>query len=80
MPDKIEFAPLVEFIDEVNALREMFPELAKELDKCLFDVLDNHVPKCGHATCSCQTMTVEQFHAERNLKFGRGEVKSYEFN
>jgi len=70
MSRKIEFAPLMEFIGEIGALREMFPEIARELDNCLFEVLNNHTPKCGHGTCSCQTMTADQFHAERNLKFG----------
>ncbi len=77
----IEFGEMVEFADCINALREAFPELAKEIDKCLFEVMNNHTPKCGHGNCSCQTMTAEQFHFERNLKFGTtSEAKSYEFN
>lgn len=77
----IEFGTMMEFIGEVGAMREMFPELSKELDKCLFDVMNNHTPKCGHGNCSCQTMTFEQFHFERNLKFGTtSEAQSYEFN
>ena len=67
--EMIEHETMMEFIGEIGALRIMFPELAKELDKCLFDVMNNHTPKCGHGTCSCQTMTFERFHAERNLKF-----------
>jgi len=81
MREKIEFAPLMEFIGEIGALREMFPEIARELDNCLFEVLSNHTPKCGHGNCACQTITSEQFHFERNLKFGTpSEARSYEFN
>lgn len=75
----IEFNVVLEFTDDANALREAFPQLAEEIDKCLFEVLKNHTPKCGHGNCSCQTMTSEQFHLERNLKFGTtSEAKSYE--
>jgi len=77
----IDFNSMFEFIAEMDTLRLLFPELTKELDRCLFDVMNNHTPKCGHGNCSCQTMTAEQFHAERNLKFGTtSEARSYEFN
>ena len=66
----IDFNLMLEFCDEMNALRLMFPEIAKELDKCLFEIMNNHTPKCGHGTCSCMAMTFEQFRLERNLKFG----------
>lgn len=71
MRDRIEFARLLEFVGEIDRLRPMFPEFAKELDKCLFDVSSNNLPKCGHGNCSCQTTTFAHFHAERNLKFAR---------
>ena len=76
----LDFGEMFEFCNELNVLRQMFPELAPELDKCLFEVLNNHTPKCGHGSCSCQTMTLENFHAERNLKFGTISEARYEFN
>ena len=77
----IDSGSMVEFIGEISALRVMFPELSKEIDKCLFDVLNNHTPKCGHGNCACQTTTFEQFHYERNLEFQTlSEAEHYEFN
>lgn len=76
-----DFATMKNICDEINALRQNLPEIAKELDDCLFAVMKNHTPKCGHGTCSCQTMTAEEFHRERNIQFGTtSEAKSYEFN
>ncbi len=76
----IEFGTMKEICEEINTLRQIFPEIAKELDKCLFEVMSNHTPKCGHGTCSCQVMTAGKFHSERNLKFGTAnEAKSHEF-
>jgi hypothetical protein len=81
MSKQIDFGAFIEFSQEINRLRQIFPELAPELDKCLFDVMKNHVPKCGHGTCNCQTMTADRFHEERNLLFGtQSEAQSYEFN
>jgi hypothetical protein len=81
MTRKFDAAAMFEFCNNMNALRQGFPEFAKELDKCLFEIMKNHTPRCGHASCSCETMTAEQFHIERNLKFGTtDEVNSYEFN
>lgn len=71
MVNQIETAPLAEFIGKINTLREMFPAFARELDRCLFEVLERHAPKCGHGDCACQNLTFAHFHAERNLKFAR---------
>jgi hypothetical protein len=70
MSKRIEFEKIFEFSREIDALRQIFPELAREIDKCLFDVTTNHTPKCGYGTCSCQTMTFAKFHSERNRRFG----------
>ena len=78
---RIEFLEMVEIADALNDLRHAHPIAAKIFDKCLFDVMNNHTPKCGHGTCSCQTMTFEKFHDERNVQFGTtSEVKCFEFN
>jgi hypothetical protein len=77
----IEFLEMIQIADDLNLIREQHPGIAKELDKCLFEILNNHTPKCGHGNCSCETMTFEQFHFERNLKFGTAsEARCYEFN
>ena len=75
---RIEFLEMMQIADALNALRAAHPVAAISFDRCLFEIMNNHAPKCGHGTCSCQTMTFEKFHAERNLKFGT-EKKSYEF-
>lgn len=68
------------FAQEMNALRKNFPEFARELDKCLFDVGKNHLRSCGHANCGC-AISFADFHAERNRIFGTiNEAKSYQFN
>lgn len=78
---RIEFLEMVQIADDLNFIRENHPTVARLIDKCLFDILNQHTPKCGHGNCSCQTMTFEQFHAERNLKFSaESKAKSYEFN
>lgn len=76
MSRRIEFETIFEFSQKIDALRRCFPEFAAELDRCLFDVTSRHTPKCGMGSCSCQTMTAEQFHAERNARFGAtGEAR-----
>lgn len=52
-------------------MRENHPSVARELDRCLFEIMSNHAPKCGHAACDCMSMTFDRFHRERNIKFAR---------
>lgn len=66
--NKIPIEIMCKFTKEMKAIRSMFPELAREIDRCVFDASD-HLGKCGHATCDCQ-MTFEQFHRARNVAFG----------
>ena len=81
MSRRIEYETIFEFSQKINTLRQIFPELARELDQCLFEVMNKYTPKCGHGTCPCQTMTAEQFHVERNLLFGTTkQAQSREFN
>ena len=76
---ELEMATMAEFAEEMNTLRKIFPEFARELDKCLFDVGKNRLRSCGEASCGCQ-VSFADFHAERNRNFGTtGEAKSYEF-
>ncbi len=77
----LNFAALAEFALEMKTIRGMFPEFAKEIDRCIYDVGRNHTPKCGEANCVCQ-WTFEEFHAEQNLYYKTiGEAKSNcEFN
>ena len=78
---QIDFLEMREIADDLNFIREQHPGCAKELDKCLFEIMNNYTPKCGHAACDCMQMTFQRFHEERNIKFGTtGEAKSYEFN
>lgn len=73
---RIEFLEMVQIADALDTLRQNFPAAARTFDKCLFEILDNHTPKCGHASCGCMQMTFEIFHGERNIKFRRsGEEK-----
>ena len=73
----IEFLEMIQITDDLNFTRENHPTIVKEIDKCLFEIMNSHTPKCGHGNCSCMQMTFEQFHFERNLKFG---TKVEEFN
>ncbi len=82
MSDKveIEMAIMAEFAEEMNTMRKNFPEFARELDKCFFDVEKKHLRSCGHANCGCASSFAD-FHAECNRIFGTAsEAKSYEFN
>jgi len=76
----INFNSMQELCEEMNALRLAFPEVARELDDCLFRILQNHTPKCGHGTCSCQMMNIEHFHIERSFIFDSREKGEYETN
>lgn len=77
----IEFLEMVQIADDLNFIREQHPTISKELDPCLFEVMSNHTPKCGHAACDYQAMTFERLHIERNLLLRTtNEAKSYEFN
>jgi len=77
---EIEMKTMSEFAEEMNTLRKTFPEFAKEIDKCMFDVGKNHLRSCGHANCGC-AISFAEFHAERNRIFRTtNEAKSYEFN
>ncbi len=67
---KIEFENLMTFGVAITLLREDFPEFAKEIDRCAFDVGQNYQQKCGDANCLCETLTFEEFHIQRNICFG----------
>lgn len=58
--------------------RQFFPEFAKEIDRAIYDVGQNHLGSCGHGNCQCQ-MTFEQFHDAQNRAYRTGKY-SYEFN
>ena len=66
---QIDFEKLTEFTQEINELRQNFPEFAREIDKCLYDISSNRLPKCGREACQCRTLTFEEFFALRNLLF-----------
>lgn len=77
---EIRFAALMEFRVEMDAIRIMFPEFIREIDKCIYDVGQKFTPKCGEGNCVCQ-WTFEKFHDEQNIQFGtKSEAESYEFN
>lgn len=80
MKNKIPIERMSEFVREIKTIRFMFPELAKEIDRCIYDAGQNNLGSCGHATCDCQ-MTFERFHELQNIQYGTtSEAKSYEFN
>jgi len=76
--NKIPIEVMCEFAKEIKAIRFMFPELAKEIDRCIYDAAQNNLGSCGHAACDCQ-MSFEQFHELQNIHY-RTTEKSYEFN
>jgi hypothetical protein len=55
------------FIQEISNLRKLFPEHAKELDKCIYDVLQKN-ECCDQEGCGCQ-MSFEQFHTTTNKMY-----------
>ena len=70
-PKKVEIIlqKMCAFASEMKRIRKMFPELAREIDRCIFDAGQNHIRSCGHGTCECQ-MSFETFHARQNQAFG----------
>lgn len=77
---QIEFEKVCWFGLEMAGIRAEFPEFAREIDKCMFDVGRKHIGCCGDAKCDCQ-MSFDEFHQGQNIKFGTtNEVQNYEFN
>lgn len=75
---EIKFLAMLEFGREMKKIREALPEFALEIDRCLYDVGQNHAPKCGEANCVCH-WSFEQYHAQQNIHFGtQSEAKSFE--
>lgn len=62
------------FAGFMKEARRMFPQFAKEIDRCLFDVVQNNLGSCGHAYCDCQ-MTFEQFHDAQNRAARNGKIQ-----
>ena len=79
MKNKINPATFYDFAEEMNTLREIFPEFAKEIDKCFWDVGQNFVGCCGDANCYCH-VPFEEFHSEKNRIFKTSGEVNYEFN
>lgn len=77
MKNEIALEKMCAFAAEMKRIRAAFPELAKEIDRCLFDAGQNHLDSCGHGTCECQ-MSFEQFHDAQNRAFKTGKY-NYEF-
>ncbi len=68
MKHEIEYERLEEFAVALARLRREFPEFAREIDRCQFDVGRRHLGSCGHGGCDCQ-MSFEEFHAHRRRVF-----------
>lgn len=68
MKNKIEYERLAEFGFAVAELRRDFPEFAREIDKCQFEVGRSRLGTCGHGGCDC-SLSFEDFHALRNRLF-----------
>ena len=63
---EVDFGTAEEFAMEMQTLRRNFPKLAKEIDKCIFDVGQNFADGCGDAKCAC-SMSLAEFHEKQNL-------------
>lgn len=63
-----------EFAMEMQTLRRNFPELRREIDKCIFDVAQNFIGSCGEVKCNC-SMSFAEFHALQNAIFERDGEK-----
>lgn len=68
---------LLLFSAVMREVRAEFPEHAREIDRCIFDVGHNNIPDCGDPKCYCKR-TFEEFHADQNAAQGRS--RSYELN
>ena len=67
MTDKL--VVLAEFALEMKMIRGIFPQFAKEIDRAIYEVGQNHTPKCAEANCVCQ-WSFERFHEEQNIYYG----------
>lgn len=70
---------LLAFGKVMNRVRATFPELAKEIDRCVFDVRHNNVPDCADPKCYCK-LSFEQFHEDQNAHYQKSRKQNYEFN
>lgn len=61
------------FAANLASLREIFPEHAREIDRCLFDV-GQKLDRCFDPNCNCK-FNFETFHGEMNSqkRFSNGK-------
>ena len=80
---------LARFVCAIRRLRKKFPEHARELDRCVYDV-GQKLESCREPNCDCKR-SFEEFHAQTNrvieeelrrscLRQLPLKEKSYEFN
>lgn len=69
----------MKFVRAVLQLREIYPEHAREIDRCIYDV-GQKLQSCSDPDCNCK-MSFEEFHTQTNHEI---EIKlreqSYELN
>lgn len=62
--NEIDLVRWTEFACELQLLRVEYPEYAKEIDKCIYDV-GQKIKRCDDPNCTCR-MSFENFHAISN--------------